>query len=120
MKSSDFVLLFTPHGEFLTHQFDYIGNHIKNNGSWEFHLYEFYSQILTKEDICVDAGANLGFHAIQFGKLSKRVYAFEPQPMIYNQLCANILFNGLDNVIVSYRLGLGDKEITLQMWDIEN
>jgi FkbM family methyltransferase len=120
MKVADFEMLFTSHGDFLINKIDYIGNHIKNNGSWEFHLYEFYSQILIKEDICVDAGANLGYHAIQFGKLSKKVHAFEPQPMVYNQLCTNILFNDLDNIIIPYRVGLGDKESIAQMWSLEN
>lgn len=115
-----FEIISTFYGNFLINEFDYIGNHIKKNESWEQHLYEFYSQILTKDDICIDAGANLGYHAIQFGRLSKRVYAFEPQPMIYNQLCANILFNNLDNIIIPHRLGLGNTETTAQMWDIKN
>ena len=90
-----FEIVSTMYGNFLINEFDYIGDHIKTRENWEPHLYEFYSQILTKDDVCVDAGANLGYHAIQFGNLSKRVYAFEPQPMVFNQLCANILFNDL-------------------------
>lgn len=115
-----FEIISTLYGNFLINEFDYIGKHIKEKESWEPHLYEFYSQILTKDDICIDAGANLGYHSIQFGKLSKRVYSFEPQPMIYNQLCANILFNDLDRVVAPHRIGLGDKETTVQMWSIEN
>ena len=115
-----FEIVSTMHGNFLINEFDYIGNHIKKNESWEPHLYNFYSQILTKDDICVDAGANLGYHSIQFGNLSKRVYSFEPQPMIFNQLCSNILFNDLNNIVIPHRVGLGDKETTAQMWDIEN
>jgi FkbM family methyltransferase len=107
-------------GNFVVNIHDLIGNHIYQNGGWEPFLYEFYSQILTKEDICVDAGANLGFHAVQFGKLSKKVYAFEPQPMVNNQLCANILFNDLNDVIIPHRLGLGEQNDTKQMWAIEN
>ena len=107
-------------GNFVVNIHDLIGNYIYKNGEWEKFIYDFYSQILTKEDICVDAGANLGFHAVQFGRLSKRVYAFEPQPMVYNQLCANILFNDLNDIIVPHRLGLGEQNDTKQMWAIEN
>lgn len=107
-------------GNFVVNVHDLIGNYILRSGEWEQFLYDFYSQILTKEDTCVDAGANLGFHAVQFGRLSKKVYAFEPQPMVYNQLCANILFNDLNDVIVPYRIGLGDKDTTAQMWSIKN
>jgi len=116
----EFEIVQSLFGNFVVNPNDFIGRYLLNNGEWEQFLYEFYSQILTKEDICVDAGANLGFHAIQFGRLSKKVYAFEPQPMIYNQLCANILFNDLNDTIVPYRIGLGDEDTTAQMWSINN
>jgi FkbM family methyltransferase len=118
--NKSFEIVQTDYGNFLINEYDLIGNNILHFKSWELHLYEFYSKILTKEDICIDAGANLGFHTIQFGKLSKKVLAFEPQPLIYNQLCTNILFNDLDNIIIPYRLALGDKKDVQQMWDIEN
>jgi FkbM family methyltransferase len=110
----------TQFGNFLINEFDLIGNCIFQTGMWEPHLYNFYSLILEPNDICIDAGANLGFHTIQFGKLSKKVYAFEPQLMVYNQLCSNILFNDLNEIIIPYRLALGDKKETKQMWDIKN
>jgi FkbM family methyltransferase len=115
-----FEIIQSNFGNFLINEHDYIGNHIKQSGEWEEFLFEFYSQILTKDDICVDAGANLGFHAIQFAKLCKKVYAFEPQPMVYNQLCANILFNDLNDNIIPYRVGLGETTDVKQMWKIEN
>jgi FkbM family methyltransferase len=107
-------------GNFVVDEYDLIGKFIKQNGFWERHLYEIYSQIIDKEYYCVDAGANIGFHTIQFGFLGKKVYAFEPQRYVFNQLSANILFNGLDNVIDSYRLGLGEKEEICQIWNLEH
>jgi FkbM family methyltransferase len=115
-----FEIVETQFGNFLINEFDLIGNFIKNQKHWEYHLYEFYSQFLTPESYCIDAGANLGFHTIQFGRLSKKVYAFEPQSLIFNQLCANILFNGLDEVINPYKLALGDKVDKQQLWNIEH
>lgn len=110
----------TQFGNFVIDEYDLIGNCIKNYKVWEYHLYEIYSQMITKEYYCIDAGANLGFHTIQFGTLGKKVYAFEPQRYIFNQLSTNVLFNNLDNVIDTYRVGLGDKEETQQMWNIEH
>jgi FkbM family methyltransferase len=107
-------------GNFIIDELDLIGNFIKNHGFWELHLYEIYSQIIDKEYYCIDAGANIGFHTIQFGKLGKKVYAFEPQRYIFNQLSTNILLNNLDNVIDSHRLGLGNKKETAQLWNIEH
>lgn len=110
----------TQFGNFIIDEYDLIGNYIKQAKVWEYHLYEIYSQMINKESYCIDAGANLGFHSIQFGRLGKKVYSFEPQSYIYNQLCTNILFNGLDNIIETYKLGLGDKEEKKQMWNIEH
>ena len=110
----------TQFGNFVIDEFDLIGNFIKNNGYWEYHLYQIYSKLINDESYCVDAGANIGFHTVQFGFLGKKVYSFEPQSYVYNQLCANILFNGLDNKIEPHRLGLGDKQEKQQMWNIEH
>jgi FkbM family methyltransferase len=90
------------------------------NGNWEPHLYDFYSKILSPKDVVIDAGANLGYHAIQFGLLSQKVYAFEPQSLIFNQLCTNILFNDLNDIILPFKYALGDKNEIKQMWSIEN
>jgi FkbM family methyltransferase len=115
-----FEIIQTEFGNFLINEYDLIGNFIKHQKYWEYHLYEFYSQILNKDNYCIDAGANLGFHTIQFGNLSKKVYAFEPQSLIFNQLCANILFNGLDEKIIPFKQALGEKEDRQQFWNIEH
>jgi FkbM family methyltransferase len=114
-----FEIIQTPNGTFLINKNDVIGDFIKHTGTWEPYLQIIYSKIIKPEFICIDAGANLGYHTIQFGKLSKKVYAFEPQPLIYNQLCANVLFNNLDDIIFPIRKGLGDKEDIKQMWSID-
>ena len=110
----------TPFGNFVIDEYDLIGGCIKKYKVWEYHLYEIYSKMITSDYYCIDAGANIGFHSIQFGRLGKKVYSFEPQRYIFNQLSANILFNNLDNIIDSYRLGLGDKKETQQLWNIEH
>lgn len=110
----------TPFGNFVIDEYDLIGGCIKKYKVWEYHLYEIYSKMITSDYYCIDAGANIGFHSIQFGRLGKKVYSFEPQRYIFNQLSANILFNDLDNIIDSYRLGLGDKKETQQLWNIEH
>jgi FkbM family methyltransferase len=110
----------TSFGNFIIDEYDLIGNSIKNYKVWEYHLYEIYSKIITKEYYCIDAGANIGFHSVQFGKLGKKVYSFEPQSYVYNQLCTNILFNDLNNIVITYRLGLGNTIEKKQLWNIEH
>jgi FkbM family methyltransferase len=50
------------------------------------HRMQFYRQFIAKNDICIDAGANLGNRTRVFLELGARVVAVEPQPY-----CARIL-----------------------------
>jgi FkbM family methyltransferase len=96
-------------GSFIIPKGDLIGEFIKVHGVWEQHLYFLYSRLIKKTDIILDAGANIGFHSIQFGKLGSKVYSYEPQPSIFNILAANIAVNDLSEKVFPYRLGLSDK-----------
>jgi len=49
---------------------------------------EFYSQFITKGDLCFDVGANIGNRTEIFLKLGAKVIAIEPQPQ-----CAGFLKN---------------------------
>ena len=115
-----FEIIETPYGYFFINSYDLIGYSLGKLKVWENHLLDFYSRVLTKDDICIDAGANLGFHSVQFGRFSKLVYSFEPQKMVFNNLCANILCNDLNENIIPFRLGLGDKKEIKQLWPVEN
>jgi FkbM family methyltransferase len=50
----------------------------------------------------VEVGANMGIHTIPMAqalqKQGRRLAAFEPQPVVFQQLCANLALNGLMNV----------------------
>ena len=85
----------TDYGTFCLLEKDLISSCINNYGYWEQHLYLFYSNFIKPDFVILDGGANLGFHTVQFGFLGSKVYSFEPQSYVYNQLCANILFNTL-------------------------
>ena len=106
-------------GTFVVDIRDLIGNWIAAKGSWEIHLQDFYSRFIKSDDVIVDAGANLGYLTVQFAKLCKKVYAFEPQSYVFNQLCTNILFNNLSEKVSTYRLALGDEKGMGQLWCID-
>jgi FkbM family methyltransferase len=67
-------------------------------------------------DLCVDAGANIGWHATLMARLSgppagrPRVHAFEPHPDTFAQLTANVARSGLAEAIVPVAAALGDGE----------
>ena len=64
-----------------------------------------------KGGVFVDVGANIGNHALYFGKLQNctKIIAFEPNPHALRILKINILLNHLDQKIELHELALGAK-----------
>jgi FkbM family methyltransferase len=102
-------------GSFIVIENDLIGQFILRHGIWEGHLANIYSQLINETDVILDAGANIGFHTVQFARFGKKVYAYDPQPTIFNLLSANILFNGATDKVEQFRLGLSDKPGSIRM-----
>lgn len=82
-----------------------------------FHIYkdghyEIENVRVLKEDIVIDAGAHMGtFSLLAMNQGAKKVYAFEPNPRIYNQcLKAHVELNHGQDVIIPIPYGLGAKE----------
>lgn len=63
----------------------------------------------------VDCGAHMGSWTLIMASAFREVHAFEPQRLIYQQLCGNVALNGFDNVF-AYNLGLDEQagQLTLQ------
>jgi FkbM family methyltransferase len=60
----------------------------------------------------IDIGANNGQITVEFANLvgdNGKIFSFEPQRIIYYQLCGNVFINGLDNVHC-FNVALGDNE----------
>lgn len=101
---------------------DDTSDHIKwylthGNKSFEAKIRKVFKQRLRKGDIVVDAGAHIGLHTLVMANAvgeKGRVYAFEPQKKIYNELCANICLNGYSNV-KTYNCALSDECRELRM-----
>ena len=65
-----------------------------------------------KNSIFWDVGANIGIYTIYAAIKSKvKVYAFEPMPLNYKNLCLNISLNKLIDKITPFCLVLNDKNI---------
>jgi FkbM family methyltransferase len=83
------------------------------NDLYEDYLYKFLD--LNQVDITgtnvIDVGGNNGQISIEFAHLvgdTGKIFTFEPQRIIYQQLCGNIFINGLDNVWV-YNIAIGSE-----------
>lgn len=87
----------------------YIGASVEHYGEFSEGEVDFFRQTLRPGDVVVEAGANIGTHTVVIAKIvgnSGKVYAFEPQRMVFQNLCANIALNSLENVM-AYQAGLG-------------
>src|ERR1700704_2394713 len=87
----------------------YIGGSLRKYG--EFCWLEFedvLNKVVRPGELVVDAGANIGTHPVEFSRLvgpEGAVFAFEPQRLVFQALCANIAINQCVNVM-AYREAL--------------
>lgn len=77
------------------------------NGIREPLMTKVVSQELTKQDVCIDIGANIGYYALLEASLAKKVYAIEPVKESVVALNANIYCNEYKNIQV-YEMACGD------------
>ena len=85
-----------------------------NNQLYEPYLYQFLKEnnLDIKGTNVVDIGGNNGQIAVEFAHLvgdNGKVFSFEPQRVIFQQLCGNVFVNGLDNVY-AFNIALGNEE----------
>lgn len=67
----------------------------------------YHIEDIKKSDIVLDIGACLGSFTIQAAQKAALVYALEP--IFFEELCANVKLNKLNNVIcLPYALGVGE------------
>lgn len=93
---------------------DHITNTLMRNGYYDNVLQEICKIFLDaiSTPMVLDVGANLGAFSIPIGQHISAgrgvVHAFEPQRIIYYQLCGNVVLNRLDNVF-AHHAAIGDE-----------
>ena len=89
---------------------DIVSNSVRRGG-YETELQTETAKLLAgcTDGIVLDIGANLGSYTVPLAKKHPhlRFHSFEPQRVIYYQLCTNVFLNRLDNVYC-YQYGLSD------------
>ncbi|MBM4221013.1 MAG: FkbM family methyltransferase, partial [Gammaproteobacteria bacterium] len=91
------------HGWFLVQPGDvYVGRALLTYGEFCEHERELLGQLLGQDRDAVEVGANIGALTVpmarQLGGAGRQLHAIEAQPAVYQQLCANLALNALDNV----------------------
>ena len=94
------------HGDMIFNVHDqHIGRSLDLYGEWAESELELLGLFIKPGDVVVDVGANIGTHAVFFAQRASatgQVYAFEPQRIVFQNLCANLALNGLLNVRASH------------------
>lgn len=90
------------HGRMLYNAQDiYIGRSLKKYGEFSEGECDVFRQIVQPGTLVLDLGANIGAHTVVLSKIvgeTGRVLAFEPQRIVFQNLCANVAINSLTNV----------------------
>jgi len=79
----------------------YIGRSLERYGEFSQGEVELFESVVCPGDTVVEAGANIGAHTVRLAQLvgkAGRVFAFEPQRIVFQALCGNVALNGLANV----------------------
>lgn len=108
--------------KFFIHPRDkFIGKTLMKGKFFEEESIEIVLKYISNNKNIIDIGANLGNHSILFSRFlsnqNKIVYAFEPQRLIHQQLCANLVINGIHNVH-TYQYALGHTNTTVTLSNI--
>ena len=102
--------LVTPHTEIITlfngSKFrvdlsDTIQREIYYSGAYEPAVTKLINTLVQPGDVCVDIGANVGYHTVIFSSLvgdTGQVHSFEPLPDLFRSLQSNVDLNSITNV----------------------
>lgn len=79
----------------------YVGHSLDRYGEFSEGECDLFRQMVQPGNVVVEAGANCGAHTLVLSELVGErgiVYAFEPQRVVFQTLCANVALNGRTNV----------------------
>jgi FkbM family methyltransferase len=96
---------------------EYVGESLRLCGEWAEIETALFAQIIVPGMTVVEVGSNVGTHTLSLAKLAGPngiVYAFEPQRLLFQQLCGNLALNAVENVY-AYQVGLGDAASTMSV-----
>ncbi len=112
----------TKYGVLLHNKFDrFIGRSIELYGEYSEEEITLFKQICKPGDIVVEVGANIGAHTLPLARLvgpSGHIYAFEPQRLVFQTLCANMALNSITNASC-FNCGVGADESTLKIKELD-
>lgn len=120
-KKSFNKLINGKYGYILCNKHDkYVGQAIINYGEYSDDEITLFKTLCNPDDTIVEIGSNIGSHTLPLAKYLNdggKVYAFEPQRLVFQTLCANIALNSLENVYC-YQKAVSSKKDELYIPDV--
>jgi len=102
LENDLYKLVEARHGYFLVNPNDrYIGAALIKYGEFSELEWTLIDQLLRAGQVVVEVGANIGAHSVSIARKigpKGRLWAIEPQRIVFQNLCANVALNGLTNV----------------------
>lgn len=101
--ASPYLLIKARHGWMLANPHDfYLGKALVEYGEYgEIESRYLVSLLALRPGKVIEVGANIGTHTIPLAKAlaveKREIVVFEPQPFIFQNLCANLALNGITN-----------------------
>jgi len=88
-----------------------VGRRIYYFGHYEEEFSNYLRETIKETDTCIDVGANVGYYTLLMARLARKgmVHSFEPVPLNYHLLCANLLANRIQNVVANQSV-IADQE----------
>jgi len=84
----------------------YVGRSLALYGEFSEWEAEVFRHFVRPGDMVVEAGANIGAHTVLLARLAGpdgAVLAFEPQPVLFQVLCANLALNQITTVVAEQK-----------------
>jgi FkbM family methyltransferase len=108
---NEYKLVSVPNqGKFFINDIDdTIKNRLRDKKPWEIENQEIIQKYVKEKSIALDIGSHIGTHTVAMSKCvgkKGKVFAFEPNKIIYRELCYNLAANGCNNVY-PMRLAVG-------------
>jgi hypothetical protein len=100
----------TAHGQMLFDSDDvYVGRSLRELGQYSGDEVMLMCLLIEPGWVVVEAGAHIGTMTVPMARKCGVLYAFEPQRLVFQMLCANLALNGLSNVR-AFEQALGESD----------
>ncbi|QLB20859.1 hypothetical protein A6B43_04620 [Vespertiliibacter pulmonis] len=100
-------------GKFNLIKGDMISDIASQYGEWSDVEVCIFQQLLNTQSNVIEVGSNIGMHSVPLAKMipNGKLICFEPQRIIFQQLCCNLALNNLTNV-ETFRIGVSNQMTT--------